>query len=304
MNEGNRGLVLNIERFVLHDGPGIRTLVLLKGCPLRCQWCCNPEAISPQMQIMIFPARCIGCGCCMAICPLNAVTLGADRGVSIDRSLCDGCGRCASVCCSGALQSVGSLMSVEELIQCIAKDTIFWEESGGGVTIGGGEPTLQADFVSEVLRRCQAMYVHSAVESCAYAEWEQMAKIVRHADLMLVDIKHMDERTHRIITGVSNEIVLANIRRMAALTETVVRVPVIPGVNDSEPHIRQIVEFVKVTGNIRRIDLLPHHNLGNAKYGALGLECELVAPTVSSLKRGRALCELIASEGVECQVVS
>ncbi len=277
------GIVFNIQRFSVHDGPGSRTTVFLKGCSLRCFWCHNPEGIRSKPEIQFFPSRCIACGECVAACPQGAHTL--QDGTHIYwREKCRACGRCVETCYAGALVLMGQTMTVEQVVEEVLRDRAFYETSGGGVTLSGGEPVLQRDFAQAILARCQAEGVHTAIETAAHCRWDDLAALLPVTDLIMMDIKHMDPDKHRAATGVSNERILANARRLAQTGKPIIfRVPVVPGVNDTPEEIGAIAEFVQGLACLRSedghqaagpfsLELLPFHRLATDKYRGLGLE--------------------------------
>ena len=283
------GVVLNIQRFSIHDGPGVRTTVFLKGCTLRCFWCHNPESISLKPDLQFYPERCIGCGKCFAVCPNGAhQTVAAENGAHwIDRELCTACGRCAESCYSQALTLAGRSMSVDEVVAEVERDRAFYGVSGGGVTLSGGEPARQPAFSRAILAACRAAGIHTVVETAANVPWEDLAAVLAETDLVLLDIKHADSARHREACGAGNERVLANIRRMDNLGLPIVaRVPVVPTVNDSESEIAEIAEIVGGLKSVRELVLLPFHRLADGKYRSLDLEhraARLETPSVEHL---------------------
>jgi len=268
-----KGLVFNIQRYSIHDGPGIRTLVFMKGCPLSCLWCCNPESQSPSQEIMFTPIKCIGCGRCVEVCPTSA----AEKKNPLDaHTLCVVCGRCVEVCPSTARQMVGRYMMIDEVIEEIEKDTLFYQRSGGGVTVTGGEPLIQADFVRMLLKICKKKGIHTAIETCGYARWEDFKKVLEYVDLVLYDIKHMDTQRHKELTGVGNELILQNAKKVAELGKNmIIRVPVVPNCNDSLKNMQAISEFARTLQGVEEIHLLPYHRLGESKYDRLGKNYKL-----------------------------
>ena len=268
------GLVFDIKHFAVHDGPGIRTTVFLKGCPLRCGWCHSPESQSPRPEIAFYPDLCIGCAACVEACPNEAQTMDPEK---IRRELCTGCGACADACYAGALVKFGGRVTVEEVLREVEKDRLLYETSVGGVTLSGGEPAAQSQFASELLKSLKQEGYHTVLDTSGYAPWAVFEDIARHADLVLYDLKHMDPKTHEGLTGAPNELVLSNLRRLSqqGSKTIIVRVPVIPGLNDSEENMEAMAEFLEGLGNIQAVELLPYHNLGIPKYEALGWEYPL-----------------------------
>lgn len=263
--------VFNIQSFCIHDGPGIRTTVFLKGCPLRCLWCQNPESFSPSPQLMTYSNRCTLCMRCIEACPSHAIRLSGHT-VCTDRSICVNCGNCVSVCKNQAREIAGKEMSVTEVMKKILSEKIFLQESGGGVTVSGGEALYHAQFTESLYRLAHKENLHTAIETSCFASQETVDRIFKELDLALIDIKHMDSDLHKRYTGVPNEPILSNIRHIASdlKTPVIIRYPIIPGHNDSEGNIKATACFVReVLGAGAEIDILPYHNLGNAKRSAL-----------------------------------
>ncbi len=274
-----KGLVFNVQRYSVHDGPGIRTLVFIKGCPLRCLWCSNPEGQLPRPEIMYFENLCSRCGACVRACPWGASVL-RDGRVVVLRDLCKGCGTCVRVCPNNARRLVGGYVTVDEVLDEVIKDMKFYVRSGGGLTIGGGEPLTQPEFVKELLRRArEGYYIHTAIETSLYAPAEVVREVFQYVDYALVDLKHTDPVKHRVLTGVSNELILNNIRlvvdEMGERKDIIIRIPVIPGVNDDEGNLNGVAEFIKSLRKEVPVELLPYHELGRSKYSALGMEYPL-----------------------------
>ncbi len=275
------GRVFNIQRYSIHDGAGIRTLVFLKGCPLRCLWCCNPESQRSDPELGFIVSRCVGseaCGApCLTACPAGAIRLNEDGRPAIERKDCDACGRCAAACGKDALTVVGREMTVDEVMAEVEKDRAFYRRSGGGVTVGGGEPLSQHRFASSLLEAAHDACLHTALETCGYAPWSHLEEVMRHVDLLQFDLKHIDSARHRELTGQSNELILGNLRRVAAARspgDVIVRIPVVPGCNDSVDNIRGTAGFVAGLG-LRRVELVPYHRLGVAKYSQYGMAYSL-----------------------------
>jgi len=271
--DDKRGLIFHIIHGSFVDGYGIRTTVFLKGCPLRCIWCCNPEGQEGHPEIKLIPSKCDGCGRCVQICANNAIQLDLKRGddkIKIDRKLCTNCGECIEVCYTGALDCFGRYMTVEEVFDIVKKDEQFYRASGGGVTIGGGEPTFQPFFTYALLRRCKENYIHTAVDTCGYTLTSEGLKVLEEADLLLFDLKGMDSKEHLKNTGVSNEPILENLKRFAGMGKSIIiRVPVIPGYTDSAQNIKSTAEFLSRLKSLERVDLLAYHQYGAVKYEQL-----------------------------------
>jgi pyruvate formate lyase activating enzyme len=286
------GIIFLIERFAIHDGPGIRVAVFLKGCPLRCSWCHSPESQSPEPELLLKVDRCIVCGTCAPFCAHDAI-VQTDDGYLTHRDRCDACGDCAEACPSGARAIAGRPWSVPELLAEIEKDRVFLDRSSGGVTFSGGEPLMQPVFLGEAIEACRAAGLHTAVETSGFGSRRAIEAAAR-ADLVLFDLKIFDDDRHRDATGVSNRIIHENFGYLAARHPAVrVRVPVIPGVNDDLDNLEAIGALARAHG-IGRIDLLPYHTAGIAKYERLGRPYALpgVAPAPpGSLDPARRLLE-------------
>jgi pyruvate formate lyase activating enzyme len=269
------GSIFHIQRFSLHDGPGIRTTVFFKGCPLRCQWCHNPESIAREQQLLLRSERCVACGDCAARCPHGAAQT-VKGTISTERQLCLVCGTCVSTCYADAREIVGKEITVEEALTEIEKDRVFYGESGGGATFSGGEPLLQHEFLCALLTACRRRGIHTVVDTSGYAPPGLLDRVAPLADLFLFDIKTLDDRKHRKHTGVSNRTILENLRRLAAQKASIiVRVPLVPGVNDDEESIRSIGEFVRTLDGVRGVHILPYHRTGTEKYRRLGMTYQL-----------------------------
>jgi len=266
-----KGVVFNIQRYSIHDGPGIRTTVFLKGCPLSCLWCQNPESQSIKPEIFYNVERCVGCGKCITVCPAKAIEMG-DAKVITDRNICTGCGSCVDACPEEARELMGKYMTVEEVVEEVMKDDIFYQRSGGGVTLSGGEPFTQWKFSANILKHCKEKSAHTAIETCGYAPWKTMEQVLQYTDLVLYDLKHMDPKEHMKLTGVSNELILENVRRIwhERHIPIWIRVPVIPGYNDSPANIDALAGFVvNELSPFLQIHLLPYHRLGESKVQQL-----------------------------------
>lgn len=298
-----KGLVYDIQRFAIHDGPGIRTLVYMKGCSLKCLWCSSPQTQSPKPEILHNEINCKKCGKCIEICPIRVISMSDEDEIVINRDLCDNCGDCVETCLNQALKIVGDHVTVEELFKDINKDSPFYRRSSGGVTVGGGEPTMQSDFVEAFLKRCKKNYMHTAMETCGYVKWENLEKLVKYLDLVYMDIKHMDPEAHKELTGASNELILENIKKVSEIRPLIIRIPVIPGLNDSEENISKTAEFALTLGkNLKRIDLLPYHKFGSMTYTRIGMEYKIEDIEPPSDAHMKKLKEIVESCGVIAQI--
>jgi pyruvate formate lyase activating enzyme len=260
------GIIFDIERFSIHDGPGIRTTVFFKGCPLACSWCHNPESQSPDKERWFWERRCIRCGACMEACEHNAISISGNSVIT-DDALCQLCGACVEVCQAEAREIIGRQVTVTQVMAEIEKDVAFYDESGGGVTFSGGEPLAQPDFLLALLTACKDKEIRTAVDTSGFAPWQTLQGISPCVDLYLYDLKLMDDERHRRFTGVSNELILSNLRALSAWGKTIiVRVPIIPGVNDDSENITRLGEFVAALPRVPPVSLLPYHKVGIDKY--------------------------------------
>ena len=300
----SKGLIAKIERFSLHDGPGIRTLVVTKGCPLKCRWCSSPYTQSAKPEILYLMSGCRSCGNCVTACPSQAITQDdASASVKTDRAVCIGCGACVSACPNSARELCGRHYTPEALFSEVEKDEAFYRRSGGGVTLGGGEPSMQAGFVRAFLSLCQSHLMHTVMETCAQAPWETFAPLLDGLDLVYIDLKHMDAKRHSEWTGVSNRIILENMQKAARQNDMIVRIPVIPGFNDSEENISQSAAFVKSLGErVLRLELLPYHLLGAHHYAALDRDDALSTLQPPLEEHMERLCGIARSFGIETEI--
>ncbi len=270
-----KGTVFNIQRFSIHDGPGVRTTVFLKGCPLSCLWCHNPEGISRQRQMIYRETRCNLCHDCIDACPTGALSL-RDDAVRIDDESCSGCGRCEDVCSTEALEIAGKEMTVQQLMAEIERDRIFYDQSGGGVTFSGGEPLQQLDFILDLLQSSREREIHAALDTTGYTSTDVIERVAPLVDLFLFDLKVMDGGRHRAVTGVGNEPILRNLRLLAQdHRPVIVRIPVIPTINDDRENFLAVGEFVSSLPGQVRVDLLPYHGIAVEKYRRLRREYAL-----------------------------
>ena len=263
------GLVFNIQRYSIHDGPGIRTTVFLKGCPLRCSWCHNPEGISPESAVVVLENRCLQCGQCRTVCP-QAKAAG-NGSLSGEPARCIRCGACVEVCPTGARQLVGRRMSVREVLTEVLKDRIFYEESDGGATFSGGEPLMQPRFLKEVLEACRAEGIHTAVDTSGYAPKEDLLSVAPLTDLFLYDLKAVDDERHRQGTGVSNALILDNLLALGGIHQNIwIRAPLVPGFNDGPDQVEAVARFAASVPGMRQVNLLPYHAMAAHKWMSLG----------------------------------
>ncbi len=265
------GRIFGVKRFEIHDGDGIRTTLFLKGCPLRCAWCHNPEGLSAAPQVALLDNRCLRCGLCAAVCACHVVEGGSHR---VRHDQCRGCGACASVCPARALTLYGEDITVEGILPRLLADRAYFEASGGGVTLSGGEPMAQADFTASLLMALKREGVHTALDTSGFAPWPDFEKALPWADLVLFDVKAAAEETHIACTGRSNRLILENLRRIDALGKTLdVRVPFVPGYNDHE--MDAVIGILRPLRSLRRVRILPYHNYAASKYRSLGLDSPL-----------------------------
>lgn len=272
-----KAFIFNKQKYNMYDGPGVRTLVFFKGCPLRCKWCSNPEGLERKYQIMFKPTTCVSCGSCVPVCPQKIHSISSSGEHIIDRSIdCIGCGQCVEACIPDALKVAGEQVPISELLEYVEQDRAFYDQSGGGVTLGGGEVTSQPEAAINLLQACKQEGLHTAIETCGYTKKETILRFAEYVDLFLFDLKHIDPDRHFELTGVRNEMILENLEELIMKRNHVkVRMPMLKGINDSEAEIRGVIEFLKPFRefkNFEGIDLLPYHKLGVNKYVQLGMD--------------------------------
>lgn len=298
-----KGTIYKIEKFASTDGPGIRMVMFLKGCPLHCKWCSSPESQCIRPEMVYLRKDCVGCGKCVAVCPQNAISV--QDGITVtDHSKCVHCGRCAEACLLNARRMIGYEVTVEEALREISKDSIFYFNSGGGVTLSGGEVTSQPQFAKEVLQGCCEVGIHTAIETCAFAKWEDMAPILEYVGRAYVDVKCVDSAKHKALTGVDNTVILANIRKMAQIEglELVPRVPVIPGYNDAPEDWDDLVEFLQSLERFHHLELLPYHRYGIHMYQAMDRAYELEAVETPNDAYMSAILDRVSQYGFPVQI--
>lgn len=302
------GLILNIQRFTVHDGPGIRTEIFLKGCPLRCIWCSNPESMLVHPEVGIHADKCIGCGICQKICQNGAQKVRDGRVYGIDYSRCTYCLDCVKECPTGAVKGFGKWQSVDSVMKIIEADRIYYQKSGGGVTISGGDPLVQWEFTQELLRRCKQKRIHTCVESELCCKRQIIDEILPYTDLLISDIKHIDSDTHKKYTGAGNELILENIKYVVgANIPVVLRIPIVPGYNDEEANIRGTAEFIKneLNNRIVQLQLLPFKPMGEDKYHSLGKEYPMEAEKQIDAKeykpKNKRIAEIFKEYGIPAE---
>ena len=288
--------IVDIKRFAVHDGDGIRTTVFFKGCPLKCVWCHNPESISFNVQLAYYENKCISCGECANVCPTNAQKMINGNHI-FDRELCISCGKCEEVCFGSALQLYGKEMTVEELLPVLLEDKDFYESSGGGVTISGGECLIYPDFCCELLKKLKENGVHTAIDTCGFASKEAIDKVMPYTDIFLYDIKSFDEDVHIKCTGQSNKTVLENLEYIDRCGKQIeIRIPYVPGYNSNQ--IEKIAEFLSWIKNLTKVRVLPYHNFAGSKYKALNMKNTLpeILPTDEKIKAAK---EIVKAYGIK-----
>ncbi len=292
------GIISDFQRFSIHDGEGIRTIVFFKGCPLQCLWCQNPENIHRPPEIMYIRNNCIGCGSCVEACPEKCISFTPDQGVIIDKKHCSlpACGVCQHVCYANAINICGRYVSVAKVMDEVERDKNFYIKSNGGVTFSGGEPFFQPLFLQELAKEAHRRNISTAVETCGYAKWETMEPILPHLDMILFDIKHMDSTVHKKLTGVENTRILENLRNIDTLNIPIrVRLPLIPGFNDTPENLAQTAAFASSLSNIIALDILPYHRMGEPKWNQLEREYALDGVTPHTKQHVLELVDAISS---------
>ena len=302
VNNSDSRLDLSITRMTIHNGPGLRTLILFKGCPLRCLWCSTPESQKTEPEIGVYAGKCIQCGDCVPICPLNAIRL-VDKKPVIDRAVCNVCGKCAEVCNAQAIEVLGHRMTVDQLAAEVKKDEIAFKHSHGGVTLSGGEPLFAATFALNLLKAFKKAGINTGVDTCGYSPWSDIELVLPYVDFFLWDIKHMDPKQHKQLTGVANKLILSNARAVSAKGVPIyIRIPLIPGCNDSEENLRATCEFVKGLTSVVEVAIMPLHHLGKARYESLNLPYPIGNLALIPDSKLQNIKKLIESYGLKCRI--
>jgi pyruvate formate lyase activating enzyme len=297
----NKGVVFNIQRFSIHDGPGIRTTVFLKGCPLRCGWCSNPESISLLPEIITRDVKCIKCGKCVEACPKKAIVV-LDDTRTVDWEKCDQCMKCVEVCPSKSIEPAGKYISVKEVLDTVERDASYYRRTNGGMTVSGGEPLVQWPFTLKLLQEAKKRGFHTVLDTTGYADWKVLDEIRNYTDIVLYDVKHLDSAKHQEATGVSNERIIENLQKMVdnPKTKIWIRHPVIPRFNDIDEDIEELCRFVLALGpSVEKVSLLPYHKFGELKYTATGRKYPWDGAPLISDERMAEFKEHIESHGLK-----
>jgi len=298
-------MIYKIERLAVYDGPGIRTVIFLKGCPLSCLWCTSPESQKTDPEIGFWPEKCTQCGACADACRSGAIEQTHNKDMVFNRRICRNNGDCVNACRFDARNMIGWKTSADRVIQELEKDTVFYHRSRGGITLSGGEPVFQPQFSAAILKKAVEMGFHTAIETCAYSNWQPFALILEHLDLAYVDIKQMNSSTHQLLTGKGNDMILDNIRRLDKAfphIDLILRVPVIPGYNDEKNNIIETAEFASGLKTLKRIELLPYHRYGVSIYPVIGKEYALTRIRPPELRQVECLKEIIRRYGIAVQI--
>jgi len=297
----DKGYVFKVQRFSVNDGPGIRTVIFMKGCHLRCKWCSSPQTWNILPEVIFLKSKCIKCNSCLKVCPQNAVLL-KEGGKKIDYDKCTNinCGKCVEVCPTKAIKFDGSLRTVKGVMQQVMKDIKYYQKSGGGVTISGGEPTIQAEFIIEVLKQCKEKGIHTALETSGFTDWLKLKDVLEYVDLIHYDIKHMDAKEHLRLTGKSNGLILDNLQKISKdrADSIVIGFPVTPNCNDTQNNINSLIKLLKKT-NINKIDVFPFHKLGQHEYEELGLEYKFSGLEVPSENYLNKIKDFFKQKGIK-----
>ena len=289
-----KATIFNIQKFSVHDGPGIRTTVFFKGCPLKCLWCHNPESQNPKKEILHDINKCVLCGKCVEVCPQNAVRI-ENNVVLTDNNKCNHCGECVIYCIPGSRQIAGKEYTVDEVLKEVIKDKVFYEHSNGGVTVSGGEPLIQIDFVEELLKKLKENKIHTAVDTCGAVNFENLQRVAPYTDVFLYDLKIMDDEKHKEFVGSSNKLILENLKNLSQIHNNInLRMIIVEGVNAEEKHIEETLKFIKDL-DIKKINLLPYHDIAKHKYKKLNMFYEdhkMKKPTEEKMQAFKEIFEL------------
>jgi len=297
----NKSIIFNIQKFSIHDGPGIRTTVFFKGCPLKCMWCHNPESQNTNKEMLYDRDKCVLCGTCVKVCPKHAIKIENDI-LTTDMNKCDFCGECVTYCMYGAREIAGKEYTVDEVVKEVLKDRIFYEKSNGGVTVSGGEPLLQIDFVEELLKKLKKENIHTAVDTCGAVSFEILERASKFTDLFLYDLKLMDDEKHKEYVGTSNKNIIENLKKLSKIHQNInIRLPIIEGVNADVSHIENVLELIDGL-NIKKVNLLPYHDIGKHKYKKLGLTYEDAKMLTPSDEKMNSFKDMFASIGYEVKI--
>jgi pyruvate formate lyase activating enzyme len=300
--ENIQGIVFNIQRYSIDDGPGVRTTVFMKGCPLSCLWCSNPESQNPAPEVTYRYTSCKRCGTCVKVCPAGAITLD-DDGVHIDRKACTRCEECIKNCVPKALSMSGKSMTVDEVFKIVKKDADYYDASGGGVTASGGEILGQADFVAELFRRSREAGFHTCADTSGFGDPEAMEKILEHSSLVYFDLKHLDPAEHQKYTGVSNDLILRNLQLVVKKgVPVVIRVPLIPGYNNSDENLKALAKTVSEIAKNATVNILPYHRYGANKYRMIDLTYQLDDVKELTEEELAHAKDIIESYGLKCDI--
>jgi pyruvate formate lyase activating enzyme len=293
-----KGIIFDVKRYAIHDGPGIRTTVFLKGCPLQCRWCQNPEGIEPGPEIFMRQKRCAeDCDACVSACPKGAVSKNGNS-IDIDREKCDFCRKCEDACVYDALEIVGREVTVAQVLEEIERDRVFFDESGGGITFSGGEPLMQLEFLEALLTQIKKKEIHVTLDTSGYVSFQDLKKVSDQVDLFLYDLKFMDDEKHKKYTGVSNRSILENLQKLTEMGKAVaVRIPLISGINDDDQNIEALTVFLRDLKNVQHISLLPYHSGGRGKYRNLRKQDSLRTFQPPSVKRMGEIEKILTGSG-------